>query len=383
MSNSQYPYGQYPYGNNTPGGQSPGGQNGYPYGNGTSGGQNSGGQNGYPYGNGAPPQQDPYVLRQRLEEKRRIRIFSCGAAIATGAFLLLASLIYLPYMRIVGQNVLNPSTETQLVMNISVDLLITLVSLFFPFFLVNLLYKKTLNVEPIPCGKASTGALDTLLFIAGGFGAMMIADYVSGTISSFIQDAADTEFAYSFFSTPTSAVGIIVYVIRSTLFPAIVEEYAMRGVVMNSLRRYGDTFAITMSAMMFGLMHGNLVQIPFAFLAGLVLGYVVIKTGTLWTGIAIHFLNNSLSIIYTLLYDNGFEKSAELVSVLATAIGAGIGVVCLIILILRKKVTKPAPNRSFLSTKSCYGTFFLTPPMILVLIYMVVQTILVQKTGLG
>ena len=369
MNDSQYPYG----------GQNPNGQ--YPY-----GGQNGGGQNPYggqyPYGgqNALSP-EEARVRRQRILEKQRLRRLSSGAAIATGGFILLANVLYLPYIFFITKNILHPNTETELILNISVDLLITLVSLFVPFFTVNRLFQKGLKVEPIRYGKATTNGADTFLFILGGFGMMMIADYIAGNLSSFIQDATGVEFAYDFFGTPTSAFGITVYIIRSTLFPAVFEEYAMRGVVMNSLRRYGDMFAITMSAMMFGLMHGNLVQTPFAFLAGLILGYVVIKTGTLWTGIAIHLLNNSLSIVYSLLYDNGFEKAGELLSMLGTAIGAGLGIICLIILIVRKKFTRPARNLSSLPSKSCYGAYLLTPPMILVLVGMVIMTILFQKTG--
>ncbi|MBQ6020173.1 MAG: CPBP family intramembrane metalloprotease [Clostridia bacterium] len=356
INNPQYPYGQYPYG------QEP---NGF-----------------YPYGaQSAPPGEEERLRRETAKEKRRVRALSSGAALATGGFLLLANVLYVPYMFFITKNVLHPQTEAELILNISVDLLITLVSLFVPFFVVNLLFKKNLQVEPIRYGRADTGAADTLLFIVGGFGMMMIADYIAGNVSAFIQDASGVEFAYDFFETPTSALGVTVYIIRSTLFPAIVEEYAMRGVVMHSLRRYGDGFAITMSAMMFGLMHGNLVQAPFAFLAGLVLGYVVIRTGTLWTGVAIHFLNNSLSIVYSLLYDNGHEKAGELLSLLGTAVGAGVGVLCLVILLVRRKITRPAKNRSVLPAKSLYGAFFLTPPMILVLIGMVVMTVLFQKNG--
>ena len=43
-------------------------------------------------------------------------------------------------------------------------------------------------------------------------------------------------------------------------------------------------------------MHGNLVQIPFAFLAGLIIGFVVVETGSFWSGVIIHFINNLMSV---------------------------------------------------------------------------------------
>ena len=66
---------------------------------------------------------------------------------------------------------------------------------------------------------------------------------------------------------------------------------------MGNLRKYGDKFALLASALVFAVMHGNLVQAPFALIAGFGLGYLSIKTGTIWTGIAIHAANNLISVI--------------------------------------------------------------------------------------
>ena len=89
-----------------------------------------------------------------------------------------------------------------------------------------------------------------------------------------------------------SPVSIVLDMITLALLPAIFEEFAFRGFVLGSLRRYGDGFALVVSAALFGVMHGNLVQIPFAFVVGLALGYVVIRTNNLWAAVLIHFFNN-------------------------------------------------------------------------------------------
>ena len=88
----------------------------------------------------------------------------------------------------------------------------------------------------------------------------------------------------------------------------------MRGVVMQPLRKYGDWFAILTSAFVFALMHGNLVQAPFAFIAGIGLGYAVIASGSLWTGILVHLLNNSISVIQTIAIAYLPEGKAAIVS---------------------------------------------------------------------
>ncbi len=71
----------------------------------------------------------------------------------------------------------------------------------------------------------------------------------------------------------------------------IAEELLCRGLAMRPLVRYGKRFAILMSAFFFGLMHCNIVQTPFAFVVGLVLGYVAVEYNILWA-MVLHMINN-------------------------------------------------------------------------------------------
>ena len=71
----------------------------------------------------------------------------------------------------------------------------------------------------------------------------------------------------------------------------IMEEIIFRGLVLRHLQPYGKGFAIVMSAFAFGIFHGNIVQIPYAFLVGLVMGYVAIEYNILWA-MVLHMINN-------------------------------------------------------------------------------------------
>ena len=71
----------------------------------------------------------------------------------------------------------------------------------------------------------------------------------------------------------------------------IMEEIIFRGLVLRHLEPYGKSFAIIMSAFAFGIFHGNIVQIPYAFLVGLVLGYVAIEYNIVWA-MVLHMINN-------------------------------------------------------------------------------------------
>jgi len=106
---------------------------------------------------------------------------------------------------------------------------------------------------------------------------------------------------------PESILGFIISFLVITVEPGLMEEFAFRGVVQGLLRRYGEGFAIMTSAILFGAMHGNFEQIPFAFLVGLVLGFIRVKTGTMWIACAVHAFNNMLSVVIDFFFDTSSE----------------------------------------------------------------------------
>lgn len=87
-------------------------------------------------------------------------------------------------------------------------------------------------------------------------------------------------------------------VIHIVLLSALIEEIVYRGILLKILRPFGDWMAIFWCAVLFALMHRNPVQLPNAFLMGLLLGYFVVQTCSVWTGILIHLSNNLLVILW-------------------------------------------------------------------------------------
>ncbi|MEE0955379.1 MAG: putative ABC exporter domain-containing protein [Eubacterium sp.] len=85
------------------------------------------------------------------------------------------------------------------------------------------------------------------------------------------------------------------------VFPVIVgpafEELFFRKALITRLLPYGERFALLFSAIAFGLFHGNLVQILYAFLIGLVFAYIYIRTGQIRWSVMLHILINFMGII--------------------------------------------------------------------------------------
>lgn len=86
----------------------------------------------------------------------------------------------------------------------------------------------------------------------------------------------------------SNSVSIFIY---GAFFAPIFEEILFRGLILRMLMPTGKKFAIFASAYFFGMFHGNIIQTPFAFLVGLVLGYVTVEY-SMWWAILLHMINN-------------------------------------------------------------------------------------------
>lgn len=82
------------------------------------------------------------------------------------------------------------------------------------------------------------------------------------------------------------------------LLPAICEELAFRGFILSGLRHIGHKWrAILISSFFFGIIHGILQQSINAFALGMILGFIVIQTGSLLPCILFHMTHNSLVLL--------------------------------------------------------------------------------------
>ena len=81
------------------------------------------------------------------------------------------------------------------------------------------------------------------------------------------------------------------------VLPAIGEELVFRGALQNLLiRKFGTSRGLVLTALLFTLIHRQFYNIMPMFLLALLLGYVYYLTGSLLTAIAMHLLNNALSL---------------------------------------------------------------------------------------
>ncbi len=148
-----------------------------------------------------------------------------------------------------------------------------------------------------------------LPFFAIGVGFCCFANIAVNYCSAFFEGMG-IEYEVDYGDNPKGFLGFVLSFIAIAIVPALVEEFACRGIVLGLLRKYGDGFAIITSSIVFGVMHGNFDQIPFAVMVGLILGYIYVKTNSIWISVAVHCANNAISVIFTYL-DNSLSTNIQ------------------------------------------------------------------------
>ena len=94
-------------------------------------------------------------------------------------------------------------------------------------------------------------------------------------------------------------------IIMISIFAPLLEEVLVRGLVLRGyLLNYTPNKAIIASAIFFGAIHMNPWQFVAGFISGIFLGYLYYKTKSLIPSILVHFINNSLSVVFALYYTN-------------------------------------------------------------------------------
>ncbi len=205
----------------------------------------------------------------------------------------------------------------------------------------------------------TVGAFFSLLcvFLVGQAAFQVLASLLESFLNLFgwsamgeIESATDTADSFSMF----------LYI---SIGAPIAEEILFRGLVLRQLEPYGKRFAIILSALLFGVFHGNLIQIPFAFVVGLVLGYVALEYNIIWA-MVLHMINNMvLGDMMTRFYN--FLPEALVDGLMVVIIWGGSLAAMIVMLVRGRDIGAYRRENPMVGTPM--KEFFLNPGMILFL----------------
>ena len=173
-----------------------------------------------------------------------------------------------------------------------------------------------------PAQKLSAEVWVSALFMALGLG--YIFNFLGVFLDSFISiftgvPAGDMNPVMDALDALTP--GMVIY---TCLVAPFMEELLFRGVLLRKARRFGDRTAV-----MFGLMHGNLNQFLYAVVIGLILGYVAVRTNRIFYNVLLHMAVNSFSMMLVLV-ENGLNVLGMSAMAAAFSVGSFIMILLLI-----------------------------------------------------
>ena len=308
---------------------------------------------------------NPYIEPLWKKEKRLLKnagngigLVSLGyiaiSSFAGAIYQILAQLIF-PAANIHGSIYLTETVDWLF------STLIYLLSLAIPFGIYMLFLKMPLQVA-FPLRKAKTDL--TIGGLCLGLGVSVLAAYATQYVQVSLQYFG-IGITMPDYSIPVSIPGAVSYVISVVIAPAFIEEMVFHGIIMQSMRRFGDIFALVSSALIFGIFHLNLMQMPYCFIMGLCIGYLVMRSGSLWVGILIHLFNNGVVVAFEFLSPYMSNKVWYIANSAYNLVCVILSVIAIIVLLMKyKDMFRFEPSKSVLAPGK-KALYFITSPALL------------------
>lgn len=101
---------------------------------------------------------------------------------------------------------------------------------------------------------------------------------------------------------------LIISLILIAGLPAVCEEFFFRGCMQPIFERstHNKHLAVWITAFIFSAMHMEFLGFLPRLLLGAGLGYLFVWSGTIWPSVAVHFINNGLSVVAEYLYQHKY-----------------------------------------------------------------------------
>ena len=131
----------------------------------------------------------------------------------------------------------------------------------------------------------------------------------------------------------------------ASLLAPVCEEIAFRGYLQRTLAiRRGPVVAVGAGALLFATLHLDPVRFPALILLGVVFGWLAWRSGSTWTSVIAHSVNNSLASVFALASGRP-DPGAELppLGEVARALAAGTIALALLLRAYRNATPVPPP----------------------------------------
>lgn len=157
-----------------------------------------------------------------------------------------------------------------------------------------------------------------LIILAAAVPAYFAALMLNSVVVYFLQFIGDIP-AQSI-PAPKNPLELLIGILIIGVTPAICEEMLHRGLMLRAYERRGTNRALVITALFFGFFHFDITNFFGTAFLGLLIGYYVIRTNSIFAGMLAHFLNNSLAEVIQYLW--GDKSTPETVTMSSQELGS-------------------------------------------------------------
>lgn len=229
-----------------------------------------------------------------------IRMICLDVGVALIVSVLLQKIIFIA-MVLLLRGFVNAGLETGSTMFTVLNYTFSNISTYIPKMLAfGVLYKKYRPLKRLDT-QYENKSYYPLIFIPAMFAFAMWGSNITTCINYILQllfGAGEIQNVMEAIAPSSFSAGVVTLIFTAFVAP-IFEEIIYRHLLLRSLKPIGDTPAIIISALVFGLAHGNFDQFAYAFLSGIIFGLMAVRYDTIIPGMVLHLINNFFVTVIT------------------------------------------------------------------------------------
>lgn len=251
-------------------------------------------------------QQQAYFAQVKMQKKKQLNeIVKLGFALGTT---IIAYLVIQTFCIVVLESLglMKVYDASPLFQNCANIIIIHFLSMLLPFLTMAVVMKKNFIIPVLPIKKLESKT--KWAWYGFGVGCCVVANYIVSIIMLIVKENTAYELTQTELAKPDTLFACIITIFSTAIIPGICEELAFRGCAMGIMRKYGKGFAVIAVSVVFGLVHGNIIQFLFAFLVGIILAFITIKTDNILIAMCVHATNNGMAVLQDFINYLGAEK---------------------------------------------------------------------------
>lgn len=320
-----------------------------------------------------PPSPEQVLMQEKQNEKKIVRKLGNRTGWAVNVMLVSMTLIFTALCVVFYSGIIGSQSDN---LSSLFNAIAAMLSMFLGGFILLALTHTKLS-DAVTFKRTKSRKRCAAVFLVG-LGAIPLCNLLSQLIANNLTLIGIENKSYGESSTTPEIdlFYIFIQVLCTAIVPAVSEEFLFRGAVMGALKPYGQGFAIVMSSVIFGLIHGNLGQIPFAIAGGMFFAYLAVYSGSLIPSIILHGLNNLLSVILDItmcVYD---ESITYAILIAYYAIFCVVAIVAFVMLAKRDKdIMQFERPESKITDSQKSRAFIASPGMIVFLVLITLETV--------